>query len=173
MLTFYYTRAIGFVPAVKWYNVTDMKRHFDNEKELAAFGAKIGQYLKGGEVLELVGDIGAGKTTLTKAIARGMGILGPIQSPTFTISNRYTAQGGIILAHYDFYRLQDAGLMSDELYEAIHDKETVTIIEWADIVSGVLPSHRVTMRIIPVDETGRDIEMITHDEAPEFIKELA
>jgi len=49
----------------------------------------------------------------------------------------------------------------------------VTIIEWADIVSGVLPSHRVTMRIIPVDETGRDIEIITHGDAPGFIKELA
>ena len=141
-----------------------MKRHFKDEAELTAFGEMMGARLKGGEVLELVGDVGAGKTTLTKAIARGMGIGGPIQSPTFTISNRYESAAGIALAHYDFYRLSDAGLMGDELTEAVDDKQTVTVVEWADIVSGVLPEDRITIRLTSADETSRDAEISAHGE---------
>lgn len=136
-----------------------MKRHFSDEAALVGFGEAVGAGLKGGEVLELVGDVGAGKTTLTKAIARGMGIEGPIQSPTFTISNRYEAPNGAVLAHYDFYRLKDAGLMGDELDEAVNDSRTVTIVEWADIVSGVLPERRTTIHITPVNDTERDVEI--------------
>lgn len=137
-----------------------MRKHFKDEAALSAYGEAVGRRLKGGEVFELVGDVGAGKTTLTKAIARGMGIGGPIQSPTFTISNRYEAPSGITMAHYDFYRLSDPGLMSDELAESIDDKLNVTIIEWADIVSGVLPDNRITIKLKPVTETERDAEII-------------
>ncbi len=171
MLTFYYTRAMRFVLAIRWYNITDMKRYFGDEAELAAFGEMIGKRLKGGEVLELVGDVGAGKTTLTKSIAQGMGIVGPIQSPTFTISNRYEAPTGLILAHYDFYRLNDAGLMGDELAEAVDDSRTVTVVEWADIVSGVLPDNRVTITLVPLNETARDVSIVTHGQESELVEE--
>jgi tRNA threonylcarbamoyladenosine biosynthesis protein TsaE len=141
-----------------------MRKHFSSEDELMTFGEAIGKRLRGGEVLELVGDVGAGKTTLTKAIARGMGIKGPVQSPTFTISNRYQAPSGLMLAHYDFYRLTDPGLMSDELLEAVNDKMIITVIEWADIVNGVLPPNRVTISLNPVNDTSRDVEVDLHDE---------
>ena len=90
-------------------------------EDLVNFGWRIGSLLQGGETLELIGDIGAGKTTLTKGLARGLHIEDEVQSPTFTISRNYEAADGLRLAHYDFYRLPDAGIMKMELDEAIHD----------------------------------------------------
>jgi tRNA threonylcarbamoyladenosine biosynthesis protein TsaE len=93
------------------------------------FGARLGAKLSGGEVIELVGDIGAGKTTFTKGLARGLGVSDDVQSPTFTISRIYETPSGIRLAHYDFYRLQDAGVMQMELAESVCDPHTITVIE--------------------------------------------
>lgn len=130
-----------------------------DESKLEILGKNLGQRLKGGEVIELIGDVGAGKTTLTRAIARGLGIVDPIQSPTFTIVNRYETSHGVILAHYDFYRLDDAGLMRDELREALGDAATVTIIEWGDIVADILPEDRLTITIESVSEATRKLDI--------------
>jgi len=142
-----------------------------DEDKLSELGQKIGYVVKGGEVIELIGDVGAGKTTLTKAVALGMGIMGPIQSPTFTISNRYVSPSGITLAHYDFYRLNDAGLMKEELGETIADSTTVTVIEWGDIISDVLPADHLSIRLVPTSETERQVEIVAHGPASEKLKE--
>lgn len=125
---------------------------------MKAFGARLGGLLRGGEVIELVGDVGAGKTTLTKGIAAGLGIDEDVQSPSFTISRVYDAPSGLRLSHYDFYRLHDAGIMADELSETVNDPHGVTIIEWAEVVSGVLPTDRLTIHIVSPAETTRRIE---------------
>jgi len=130
-----------------------------NETQMKQLGEKLGALLKGGEIIELVGDVGAGKTTLTKGIAKGLLIDEDIQSPSFTISRVYDARDGLTLAHYDFYRLQDAGVMADELHETLHTPTAVTIIEWADIVAGVLPQERLSIHIFPVSEEGRRVEI--------------
>ena len=135
---------------------------FESEESLKAWGETLAKSLAGGEVIELVGDVGAGKTTLTKGIARGLGIEGPIQSPTFTISNRYTGPGEIVLAHYDFYRLHDAGIMSEELDETLRDPHTVTVIEWGDAVKGVLPEDRLTITFRLSSETARRVTAVPH-----------
>lgn len=119
------------------------------------FGQKLGLLLRGGMVLELVGDVGAGKTTLTKSIAGALGIEGPIQSPTFTICNRYQTPSGLQLAHYDFYRLAEAGIMREELGESLDDPNTITVIEWGDIVADILPKNRLTITITAPSETER------------------
>lgn len=125
-------------------------------EETRAFGKTIGQLVKGGEVIELLGDVGAGKTTLVKGIAEGMGIHEPIQSPTFTINRLYENEKGIRLAHYDFYRLTDAGIMGDEITEMMADSTVVTIIEWAGAVASVLPNDRLTIIIVsPTEESRR------------------
>lgn len=130
----------------------------ESDAAMKAFGARLGALLEGGEVLELVGDVGAGKTTLTKGIAEGMDVTEDVQSPSFTISRVYDElPSGLRLAHYDFYRLHDAGIMADELHEAAHDERTVTIIEWADIVAGVLPGDRLTVTIVSPTESSRDM----------------
>ena len=127
--------------------------------QMKDFGAKLGALLHGGEIIELIGDVGAGKTTLTKGIARGMGIDEDVQSPSFTISRVYEIPTHVRLAHYDFYRLHDAGIMADELHETLHDPRAVTVIEWAEIVSGILPKDRLTIHIIPVSEDARRLEL--------------
>lgn len=126
-------------------------------EQMLEFGASLGAHLTGGEVLELVGDIGAGKTTLTKGIARGLGITDDVQSPTFTISRVYPARDNLDLAHYDFYRLDNAGVLKMEVEQTAHDPHTVTIIEWGGIVDGVLPDDRLRITITSPTETARHI----------------
>lgn len=133
-----------------------------DEQAMERFGRELASRLQGGMVVELIGDVGAGKTTLTRAIARQLGVTGPVQSPTFTISNRYKLPDGRVLAHYDFYRLGEAGIMADELDEAIHDDQTITIIEWGDIIADILPSDRITLQIVSPSETERKITATGH-----------
>lgn len=131
-----------------------------SEKEMKEFGARLGVLLRGGETIELVGDVGAGKTTLTKGIAGGMQVEEDVQSPSFTISRVYQAKEGLELAHYDFYRLHDAGIMANELHETLHDPKSVTIIEWADIIKGILPEDHLSIRLASPSETTRRVEMV-------------
>lgn len=120
-------------------------------------GEAIGQSVSGGEVLELVGDIGAGKTTLTKGIARALGINEPVQSPTFTISRVYDSPKELRLAHYDFYRLSEAGIMGDEIREAMDDNSAV-VVEWAGAVDDDLPKDRLVVKITTISEEERLVE---------------
>ncbi len=131
-----------------------------SEEEMKQFGARLGALLRGGETIELVGDVGAGKTTLTKGIAYGMKIDEDVQSPSFTISRVYEARDGLELAHYDFYRLQDAGIMANELHETLHDPRSVTIIEWADIIKGILPEDHVRVHLTSPTEATRLVEIV-------------
>lgn len=116
---------------------------------MMTFGNKLGAVLRGGEVIELIGDIGAGKTTLTKGIAQGLGVKDDVQSPTFTISRTYTAGNDLVLAHYDFYRLVDAGIMTMELHESVSDPHIVTVLEWAGIVAGSCLKTRLRSGLNP------------------------
>lgn len=129
----------------------------DNEARMKQLGEAIGQSVSGGEVLELVGDIGAGKTTLTKGIARALGINEPVQSPTFTISRVYDSPKGLRLVHYDFYRLSEAGIMGDEIREAMDD-DSVVIVEWAGAVDDDLPEDRLVVKITTISEEERLVE---------------
>ena len=125
-------------------------------EELIELGVTLGSLLRGGETIELVGDIGAGKTMLTKGLARGMGIAEEVQSPTFTLSRVYDAPNGRRLAHYDFYRLNNAGIMQAELAEVVQDARTVTVIEWAAVVGDVLPDDTLRITIcVQADDTRR------------------
>lgn len=130
-----------------------------SEAETRNWGEQLGRVLSSGVVIELVGDVGAGKTTLTKGIAAGLDVDEDVQSPSFTISRVYDARDGLQLAHYDFYRLHDAGIMADELRDVVRDPTVVTVIEWADIVDGVLPLERIQIRAMATSETERELEI--------------
>jgi tRNA threonylcarbamoyladenosine biosynthesis protein TsaE len=108
-------------------------------------------------VLELIGDVGTGKTTLTKGLAEGLAISEPVQSPTFTISRVYAARDGLHLHHYDFYRLGEAGIMAEDVNEVMHDPAAVTVIEWSGAVSDVLPADRLQISIHATDENERNV----------------
>jgi tRNA threonylcarbamoyladenosine biosynthesis protein TsaE len=141
---------------------------------MQALGAQIGDRIMGGEVVVLVGDIGAGKTTFTKGLARAMGISEDVQSPTFTVSRVYETARGVTLAHYDFYRLNDPGIMRAELMEAVHDPATATIIEWSEIVSDVLPADTLRITITATGENARTVELSAGGELSRaLIEEMA
>lgn len=131
----------------------------NSEAETQALAEKLGAGLRGGETIELIGDVGAGKTTFVKGLARGLQIEDDVQSPSFTISRVYDTRDNLRLAHYDFYRLSDAGIMKDELSEMMQDPETITVIEWADIVEGVLPLDRLTIRFEAPTESQRTLTL--------------
>ncbi|NCO10732.1 tRNA (adenosine(37)-N6)-threonylcarbamoyltransferase complex ATPase subunit type 1 TsaE [Candidatus Saccharibacteria bacterium] len=128
-----------------------------SEQATRSIGEAIGRTLRGGEVFELVGDVGAGKTTFAKGLAAGLGVSETVQSPSFTISQVYEARDHLRLAHYDFYRLQDPGIMADELNETVHDIKTVTVIEWADTVGDVLPDGYYRIVLEATSDNGRTI----------------
>lgn len=131
----------------------------ENEAATKDLGRRIGEKLRGGEVFELVGDVGAGKTTFVKGLAQGLGVDDEVQSPSFTISRVYDGRDNLQLVHYDFYRLTDPGIMANEVAEMVGDPQTVTVIEWADIVEGVLPERHFRLSITAPSETTRAIEL--------------
>lgn len=141
-----------------------MQHQVASTEEMKQFGQMIGRLAVGGQVLELVGDVGAGKTTLTKGIAAGLGVRDDVQSPTFTISRLYETERDLVLGHYDFYRLHDPGIMAMELAEALADPGCITVIEWGEIVSGVMPGDRLTIDITATAEDERRLTMTAHGE---------
>jgi len=130
-----------------------------SEQETKDLGRNIGAVLQGGEVFELIGDVGAGKTTFVKGLAGGLGVDDEVQSPSFTISRVYDGRDGLQLVHYDFYRLTDPGIMADELRDMVGDPRVVTVIEWADIVEGVLPAQHFSLHFTSPTETTRRIDV--------------
>ncbi len=121
-----------------------------------ALGAKIGANLRGGEVIELVSDLGGGKTTFTRGLVRGAGSTDKVTSPTFTISKEYQAPH-FTIAHFDFYRLGEAGIVADELAELVGDPAYVVVVEWGDVAQDVLPAGRLTIRLSQTADAERDI----------------
>lgn len=136
-----------------------MKQQVNSETFMQDFGKIFAQKLKGGEVIELVGDVGAGKTTFVKGLAKGLGIAETVQSPSFTLFARYDTPDGRSLHHYDFYRLDEPGVVAYDLTESLGDNKAITVVEWADTVSHVLPDEHITIRIAPLSETERQLEI--------------
>src|SRR5688572_7395588 len=133
---------------VTWQTVTKAA------EETEALAERLATGLKGGEVIELVSDLGGGKTTFTRGLMRGLGSGDKVASPTFTISKMYAA-GDLTVHHFDFYRLQEPGIIADELAEVIDDPKAITVVEWADVVQHVLPENRITIRIEQTPEGDR------------------
>ena len=121
-------------------------------EQTTEFGIKLGKLLKGGDIVCLNGELGAGKTTLTKSIGLGLGVTDYITSPTFTLINEYN--GRVRVYHFDVYRLENV----DELYDLGFDEyfysNGVSIIEWAEKIEKLLPKERIVLDI----EKGKYID---------------
>lgn len=135
-----------------------------SETEMMQLGQSFAEQLNFPAVIELVGDVGAGKTTFTRGLAQGLGINEPITSPSFTISKRYafTDSNGRNreLIHYDFYRLNDPGVMSDELSEALNNQDSIIVVEWGDEVANILPTSKIKITISQNDDNTRTVDII-------------
>lgn len=127
-----------------------------SEQEMMEFGQKYAQKITKPAVIELVGDVGTGKTTFTRGLAKGLGVKEAVTSPSFTISKVYVLPDGGRLIHYDFYRLPEPGLMVEDLEENINNEKNVVVIEWGESVADLLPmDHR---RIeIKYNDNGREV----------------
>jgi len=128
-----------------------------SEDYMRAFGESLGKLLYGGEFIELIGDVGAGKTTFVKGLAVGLGVDEQVQSPSFTINRVYNGRDNIILSHYDFYRLENAGIIENELEEVIKDAKTVVVVEWPGAVKKALPTDRLSISINAQTENSREL----------------
>jgi tRNA threonylcarbamoyladenosine biosynthesis protein TsaE len=116
---------------------------------------RIGRILRGGEVIDFSSDVGGGKTTFMKGLARGLAVTDVVQSPTFTISRIYHARNDLELHHFDFYRLSEPGIIAAELAESLAQPNAIVTVEWGNIVQDVLPPIRMTIRIRSLDENSR------------------
>lgn len=127
----------------------------NSEQEMMEFGEGFCDK----NVIELVGDVGAGKTTFVKGLAKKIGIKEPITSPSFTISKAYTCPDGRTLIHYDFYRLNEPGIMSEDLEENLKNPNNIVVIEWSDSVKDILPENHTTVNIKYNDDGSREVEV--------------
>lgn len=127
-----------------------------SETEMQSFGREYAKNLSAPAIIELVGDVGAGKTTFVRGLAEGLGVKTTLSSPSFTISRIYAGEN-CTLTHYDFYRLEDPGLMAEDLAESIEDDCNVTVIEWGQSIADFLPDDRTVIEIKYIDENTREL----------------
>ena len=133
----------------------------DNPEDTKALAQALGRALRGREVIEFISDVGGGKTTFVKGLAEGLDIHDTVQSPTFTISRIYNARDDLELHHFDFYRLNEAGIVADELAESLHEPNAIVAVEWGEIVHDVLPANRITIRLTSLGDTERAVTITT------------
>ena len=131
-----------------------------DETETKKFAIDVAQTLKKGDVIALVGDLGAGKTTLSKYIAEALGITETITSPTFTIVQEYHS-GRLPLYHFDVYRVDDIEEMYRIGYEEYFYGEGVCIVEWADIVEEIIPEDAKVIFIEYGEDEGERLYRCT------------
>lgn len=135
------------------------ERILRNESDTRAFGLEIAEKLQPGDVIALVGDLGTGKTALTRYIAEGLGVTETISSPTFTIVKEYSS-GRIPLFHFDVYRLSDGEELLDIGADEYLNGNGACIIEWADIVADVLPDDAIIIQLLYGENEGERIAVI-------------
>ena len=132
----------------------------NSEKETYAFGLELGKKAHAGQEYTLVGDLGVGKTVFTKGLARGLDILEPVSSPTFTIVQVYE-EGRLPFYHFDVYRIGDVEEMDEIGYEDYIYGDGVSLIEWANLIEEILPEHYTEIKIEKDLEKGFDYRRIS------------
>lgn len=131
-----------------------------SEKETLELGRSLGKNAAPGQVFALEGDLGVGKTVLTKGLAEGLDITEPVSSPTFTILQIYE-EGRLPLYHFDVYRIGDPEEMEEIGYEDYFYGEGVCLIEWANLIPELLPPQTVRIQIEKDPARGFDYRKIT------------
>ena len=136
-----------------------MKIETFSEKETFELGKKLGTEAKPGQVYALLGDLGVGKTILTKGFAEGLGITEPVSSPTFTIVQIYE-EGRMPFYHFDVYRIGDIEEMDEIGYEDCFYGEGVCLVEWANLIEEIMQENTIWITIEKDLEKGFDYRRI-------------
>ncbi|GAA3189016.1 tRNA (adenosine(37)-N6)-threonylcarbamoyltransferase complex ATPase subunit type 1 TsaE [Lentilactobacillus kefiri] len=133
----------------------------ESAEQTMAIGEKLAPYLQPQDLILLDGDLGAGKTTFTKGLAKGLGITKPIKSPTFTIIREYQ-DGRIPLYHMDVYRLEEGG--GDDLgLEEYFNGDGVNVVEWSKFVADELPDKYLRIIFRRDDSQGDNVRTLTFE----------
>lgn len=134
-------------------NIKTLK--INNVDEIITLGEKIGKLAIPNLVITMNGDLGAGKTTMTKGIAKGLGITKIVNSPTFTIMKIY--EGRMMLYHLDVYRITNPD--SDFELEEYFENDGLCVIEWADQIKKLLPDSYININITRISDNERELEI--------------
>lgn len=134
-----------------------MKIIANNLKDTEKLGRIIAKCAEKGTVICLDGELGAGKTSLARFIAKELGVKGNIVSPTFTIIKEY--EGRLPFYHMDVYRIDSEDDMYDLGYDEYIYSEGVTVIEWSKLIEGILPEERIKIEIKRINDTKREINI--------------
>ena len=132
----------------------------NSPEETFRVGKELGEKAYAGQVFTLTGDLGVGKTVFTQGLAKGLGIEEPVNSPTFTIVQEYDG-GRLPFYHFDVYRIGDVEEMEEVGFDDYVMREGVSLIEWADLISEILPEKRTEILIEKDLERGFDYRRIT------------
>lgn len=135
----------------------------NSEAETFSLGKKLGEEAKAGQVFTLIGDLGVGKTVFTKGLAKGLGITGPVNSPTFTILQIYE-EGRLPFYHFDVYRISDVEEMEEIGYEDYFYGNGICLIEWANLIEEILPDKILQITIEKDLQKGFDYRKIILEE---------
>lgn len=137
-------------------------------------GELLGRLIKASAVLELRSDLGGGKTTFVRGLAKGFGSDDQVISPTFILNAIYKGKGGREIHHFDFYRLDQAGILSSQLLASLKNRQVVTVVEWSGIVQKILPQKRFTVEFQPVaaSEAERQIVITYPESKTELMEQL-
>ncbi|MGL4741124.1 MAG: tRNA (adenosine(37)-N6)-threonylcarbamoyltransferase complex ATPase subunit type 1 TsaE [Sarcina sp.] len=146
----------------------------DKVEDTLSIGRQIGKLAKKGDIICLTGDLGTGKTHLSKGLAEGLGVTEHITSPTFNIVNEYHS-GRLTFYHFDVYRVNDP----DEIYAIGFDEyifgDGISLIEWANYIEELIPSEYLYINIKKIPEKGENFRKITiepYGKAYEYVKEI-
>ena len=134
-----------------------MIRVMESLREMEAFGRELAESLRPGDVVGLIGDLGAGKTHLSKAIVAGLGARETVTSPTFTLIHEYLS-GRLPVYHFDFYRAEEPEEIVGIGWDDYLDRDGVILVEWADKFPGLLPSGA---RWLQLSVTGPERRTVT------------
>ena len=134
--------------------------HTQSEEETIALGEQLAGALPAAAVVLLIGQLGAGKTTLAKGIVKGLGAASPddVSSPTFTLIHEYSPS----VYHIDLYRLDTAAQVATLGLDEIFDRRAVVLIEWGERFPELMPEERIEIRLRATEENSREIEVRAH-----------
>ena len=137
--------------------------HTESEEETIALGEKLAAELPPAAVVLLIGELGAGKTTLAKGIVQGLGAATPddVSSPTFTLIHEYSPS----VYHIDLYRLDTAAQVATLGLDEIFDRRAVVLIEWGERFPDLMPDDRIEIRLRSTQENSREIDVRTPERA--------
>lgn len=138
-----------------------------NKKQTEQIGINIGRNVKKGQILCINGELGVGKTVITKGIAKGLCIDDNITSPTFTIVNEYD-EGNMPMYHFDVYRISDPDEMYEIGFEDYLFGNGICVIEWAEIIEDIIPDNSIWINISKDLSKGLEYRLIEIKDTTEF-----